>query len=340
MGTKYSQLTEHDRVYIDVLLQRGVTPRGVALALRRHHSTIYREIRRGTPESFGRYMSALGQSVRSQRRRNAGLARRKLGQDLSAPAWQPVLAGLHAFWSPEQICGRMRLPDFLLGPTPACRLSHETIYKAIHALPPSPQRHALTSRLRHSRGGRRRSRLRKQRFTALQNITPIDLRPLEAASRLLPGHWEGDLMKGAGGKSCIGTLVERTSRLVLIVPLRSASAMEVYRAFARRLRHLPAHLRLSLTYDRGSEMALHERLSKSLNMPIYFCRPYCPWQRGSNENTNGLLRQFLPKGVDLSSLSPPELARIEASMNNRPRRTLGFRTPLEVFNQHLAAIAA
>jgi len=340
MGTKYSQLSERDRVFIDVLLPLGISPRGIALTLGRHRSTIYREIRRGTSDSFARYMSAVGQSVRQQRRRDAGFARRKLGSDLSALAWQPVLAGLRALWSPEQICGRMRLPDFLLGPTAGCHLSHETVYKAIHALPPGPQRQALTMRLRHSRGGRRRSRHRKHRFTALQNITPIDLRPLEAASRLLPGHWEGDIVKGAGGKSCIGTLVERTSRLVLLVPLRSASSMEVYRAFARRLRQLPAGMRLSLTYDRGSEMALHERLSQSLNMPIYFCRPYSPWQRGSNENTNGLLRQFLPKGMDLSTLSPAQIARIEALLNNRPRRILGFRTPLEVFNQHLAALAA
>ena len=342
MGINYSQLTYDDRVKIEVFLSLRVHPCAIARALDHDRSTIWREIKRGTLDSFGRrYLAVIGQRVHDQRRRSAGLARRKLGHDLSSPAWHPVLVGLRARWSPEQISGRTRLLDFLLGTSrPASSVSHETIYKAIHALPASLARKELTQLLRLSRGGRRRSRGRKRRFTGLQNITSIDQRPLEVLSRLIPGHWEGDLMKGANGKSCIGTLVERTSRLVLLVELKSANAREVCNAFIRRLRRLPAPLRLSLTYDRGTEMALHSQITNKLDMPVYFCHPYHPWERGTNENTNGLIRQYLPKGMDLSTVTAKQLAQIEHALNNRPRRILGFRTPQEVFDQTRLALAA
>ena len=341
MGIKYSHLTYDDRVKIEVLLSWNVHPGAIARAVGHDRSTVGREIRRGTLDSFG-YMAAVGQRTHDQRRRTAGLARRKLGQDLSSPAWRPVLVGLRAGWSPEQICGRMRLLDFLLGSSRlACsHLSHETIYKAIHALPASLARRELTKLLRLSRAGRRRSRGRKRRFTGLHNITSIDQRPIEVLSRLIPGHWEGDLMKGANGKSVIGTLVERTSRLVLLVKLNSASAGEVCNAFIRRLRRLPAPLRLSLTYDRGTEMALHTQITDKLGMPVYFCHPYHPWERGTNENTNGLIRQYLPKGMDLSTVTAKQLAQIERALNNRPRRILGFYTAQEAFDQARAALAA
>ena len=248
---------------------------------------------------------------------------------------------LRAGWSPQQYCGRIRLLDALLGfrGQAASLISHETIYNAIFDLPRGPQRHDLTCLLRQSPAGRRRRvrrRAAKRSSSPLQNIVSIDARPADVLSRLTAGHWEGDLIKGANGKSFVGTLVERHSRVTILVKLRNGTAGEVYRAFLRRLQALPATLRLSLTYDRGSEMALHQRLSRRLNMPVFFCHPYSPWQRPSNENTNGLVRQYLPKGMDLSLLTATQLQAIEAALNNRPRRVLGYRTPAEV----LGAVSA
>jgi IS30 family transposase len=187
--------------------------------------------------------------------------------------------------------------------------------------------------LRQSRAGRRRRRSRgKQRFTGLQNITPISCRPSEVDTRIEPGHWEGDLVEGARGQSVVGTLVERTSRLVKLVKLPDAASLSILQGFTARLRTVPRSMRKTLTYDRGTEMALHERLSKALGMDIYFCDAYCPWQRGTNENTNGLIRQYLPKGMDLSTITQEQLLIIERKLNNRPRRILGFKTPQEVFD--------
>ena len=337
MRTKYFHFSEHERLRIELMCSLGFNCSQVARQLGRHRSSVARELCRGTLPPFRCYVAELGQrSYREGRRRN-GLARRKLGRDLSAPAWQPVITALRAGWSPQQYCGRIRLLDALLGfRGPAASLiSHETIYKAIFDLPRSVQRHDLTCLLRHSLAGRRR-RVRRRHIarrssSPLQNIVGIDQRPAEVLSRQTAGHWEGDLIKGADGKSFVGTLVERHSRLTMLVKLRNATAGEVYRAFLRRLQALPQSMRQSLTYDRGSEMAMHQRLSRRLSMPVFFCNPYSPWQRPTNENTNGLVRQYLPKGMDLSSLSTAQLQAIESALNNRPRRVLSYRTPNESF---------
>ena len=253
--------------------------------------------------TLGRRASAtenvLGHSAYARRRKHSGRLRRKLGADLSTPIWLSILAELGHGLSPEQYTGRIRLLDGLLMPThlhSALFVSHQTIYRAIHDLPHSPARAELTRLLRRSTGGRRPRRA-SSRYTGLQNMTPLDQRPKEADSRLTLGHWEGDLIKGAANGSAVGTLVERASRMVVLVPLRSANATEVYEGFKRALSQFPACARLSFTYDRGSEMARHQDLSKALSMPIFFCPPYRPGDRACNENTNGLLRQYLPKGT-------------------------------------------
>jgi IS30 family transposase len=345
MGIKYSHLTERSRIIIEYLLEQSLCPARIARYLGVSRATVCRELRRGWHVALGRYTAAHGQFVHDRGRRNAGLARRKLGPDLSCPAWQPICTALRAGWSPQQYCGRMRLIDSLLCFSPLqTSICHETIYKAIFNLPKSQARHELTQLLRQSPGGRRRRRRRDRssRFTGIQNITPIEQRPAEVDLRLLPGHWEGDLVKGAKGQSCIATLVERYSRLTLLLPLRNASASELRQALVRRLRSLPPELRLSITYDRGTEMAEHLQLSAQLNTPVFFCQPYSPWQRGTNENTNGLIRQYLPKGLDLNLITDQELQTIERALNTRPRRILGFRTPQEVMDaycrEHLAGV--
>ena len=340
MTIKYSHLSLNERIKIEVCLGLGASMASLARWLGRHRSTIGREFKRAIRPDWRRYCADFGQRHYLHLRKLAGRRRRKLGCDLSSALWQHIIPQLRHGLSPQQYAGRLRFLDGLHMPAhqhSTLYASHETIYRAIHDLPHSPGRAELTRLLRRSTGGRRR-RKSSARYTGLQNITPLDLRPSDADSRLTLGHWEGDLIKGASNGSAIGTLVERASRLVLLVHLPSASANDVFEGFKRVLGRLPACARLSLTYDRGSEMARHQDLSKALNMPIFFAPAYRPGARATNENTNGLLRQYLPKGSDLSIYSPADLAAIAARLNTRPRRVLGFQTPRERFDALLSQI--
>ena len=186
---------------------------------------------------------------------------------------------------------------------------------------------ARAKRWPRSRGEDRRGQM--------ANLLSIHVRPPEVADRQFPGHWEGDLIKGAGNRSAVGTLVERTTRLVMLVKLpypNPASAAHVLQAFTDKLNGIAQPMRLSLTYDRGKEMARHQELSANTGMGVYFCDPHSPWQRGTNENTNGLIRQYLPKGTDLSGYSQEQLDAIADEMNGRPRQTLDWATPFEVYS--------
>ena len=165
----------------------------------------------------------------------------------------------------------------------------------------------------------------------MQDITPIAERPKDVETRVIPGHWEGDLIKGKYNRSSVGTLVERSSRYVILVQLDNATAPVVHQGFVREMKPVPELLRRSLTYDRGKEMALHKQIAADLNLTVYFADPHAPWQRGCNENTNGLVREYLPKGTDLSVHSQAELNAIAENLNTRPRKKLGFLTPEEVY---------
>ena len=339
MSHKYTHLSLEERVKIEVFLDHGASLAGAARCIGRHRSTVTREVQRAAVNGLDRYIAHFGQRAYAQGRKLAGRKRRKLGADLGTPLWRSIIAQLRLGDSPQQYAGRMRLVQASRTPQsarPVLYASHETIYRGIRDLPHGADRAALTRLLRRSTGGRR-PRRGSARYTGLQDITPIEQRPREAESRQTLGHWEGDLIKGAGNRSAVGTLVERASRLVLLVPLRSACADDVLEGFTRALRRLPACARRSLTYDRGSEMARHRDLSAALDMPIFFCPPYRPGARATNENTNGLLRQYLPKGTDLSVHTPAELAAIQRLMNRRPRRVLSFHTPQERFDALLAA---
>lgn len=325
MGIHYRHLSEVDRVNIDTMLMAGHSQRQVAKALGFSASTISREVRRAAVTGCWRYFAFFGQRVQRAGRRRAGLARRKLGMNMDAPLWRSVIGGLRQGYSPEQVAGRLRLMN---APT---LVSHETIYCAIYAQPRGTLRTELIKILRKSKAGRRtRGRVARQ-FTGIQNMTSIDLRPPEIAARIVPGHWEGDLIKGARNASAVGTIVERTSRYVMLVKLDNSSSGCVLEGFTQRLRRVPSSLRKTMTYDQGTEMALHETLAKRLRMDIFFCDPHSPWQRGSNENANGLIREYLPKGMDLSLVTQEQLTAVERSLNTRPRKILGFRTPAEVF---------
>ena len=335
MGTLYSHLSDSDRLYIEVLHRHGASCAGIARYLGRHRSTIGREFSRAKSFGVHSYVAHFGQRYYFASRRRAGLVRRKLGPDLDSPAWQHVRAGLALHRSPQEIAGRLRescfvpgshlqLPDYV---------SHQTIYCAIYAMPRGTLKSELVRQLTRSREGRRPRRRATARPTHIPDMTPLCLRPPEVAARIVPGHWEADLIKGAGGLSAIGTIVERISRYVMLVRLDGLSAKNILDGFARRLRRVPPSLRKTMTYDQGSEMALHKDLSKKLRMDIFFCDAHSPWQRGSNENANGIIREFLPKGIDLSPFTDKNLADLEFVLNNTPRAILGFKTPHEIFSR-------
>jgi transposase, IS30 family len=214
-------------------------------------------------------------------------------------------------------------------------ISHETIYRAIYVIPRGDLRKDLIGFLRQAhktrgvrgRGGNRRG--------TLVDMVSIHERPQTSVDRLVPGDWEGDFVKGAGNASAIGTLVERTSRYTIIAKMKNCGAEAALEGFTKAFAKIPPMMRKSLAYDQGKEMAKHKELTSRLGMQVYFCDPHSPWQRPSNENLNGLVRQYLPKGFDLSLYSQKDLDKIAHSLNTRPRAVLGFQTPEEVFNSEL-----
>ncbi len=341
MGTHYSHMTPADRMSIQALLQAKLNGPAIAMKLGFSRSAINREINRSKalPTALASdYQAGIAQARAEQCRRNAGASRRKLGSDTQSPLWRTVIDGLRCRWSPQQIAGKLPAmnksasPAAQALPSAALSVSHETIYCAIYAMPRSTLRTELVGLLRKSH----KTRLPRTRGTArkggLPNMTNISLRPPEVAARIVPGHWEGDLIKGAMNRSSVGTLVERISRYVMLVKLDGNTAEDILEGFKRRLKSVPESLRKTLTYDQGSEMAMHETLSAHLKMDIFFCDPHSPWQRGSNENANGLVREYLPKGMDLSKVSHQQLTAIEQSLNHRPRKILNFHSPHEVFS--------
>jgi len=211
------------------------------------------------------------------------------------------------------------------------QVSHETIYTAIYAMPRGELRKELIACLRQSRKSRRPRARGEDRRGKIPNMVSIHERPSEIDERLVPGHWEGDLIKGARNQSAVGTLVERVSLFVTLAKMDNASAEAAEKSFGFVLSRIDAQQRLSMTYDQGREMACHETLSKETGIKVYFADPHSPWQRGINENTNGLLRQYLPKGTDLSVYTQEELDQIAWKLNTRPRKSLQWRCPAEIF---------
>ena len=217
-------------------------------------------------------------------------------------------------------------------------MSHETIYNAIYAYPRGELRRQLIALLRQGKSTRRPRSAGQDRRGQIPEMVSIHVRPPEIEDRLMPGHWEGDLIKGAGNKSAVGVLVERATRLVLLCKMADSTAESALAAFSAKLNSIAAPLRQTLTYDQGKEMVRHKELSQATGMRVYFCDPHSPWQKGSCENTNGLLRQFLPKGTDLSVHDQDALDSIADLMNNRPRQTLGWDSPYQVFMRLMQAI--
>lgn len=327
----YRQLQPEDRVTLASLKQQNFSVREIASALGRSASTISRELRRNT-SSAGQYSSTAAQQSCLHRRRQ-GRPMRKLHQD--AILFDVVQHLLRQRWSPEQIALTLAR---IYPKGHEFRVSHETIYNCIYAQPVGELRKDLIAYLRHSHYKRMPRSKGQDRRGQIPDMLSIHLRPPEVEDRQFPGHWEGDLIMGEGNASAVGTLVERTSRLLILVKLphpKPASAANVLQALSDKLNGIAQPMRQSLTYDKGREMAMHKKLTEQTGVAVYFCDPHSPWQRGSNENTNGLVRQYLPKGTDLSVYSQEQLDEIADQINGRPRKGLGLRSPLAVYRELL-----
>ena len=330
VAIKTQRMSFSERCRLEELLTNGYRPADAARLLGRSASTISREAKRGAT-SCG-YRARCGQDAVE-----ATLARPKVRKLESNPALRKeVVRRLKLRHSPEQIAGRLRedFPD-----DPEMRVSHETIYQALYVQPRGELAREVNTALRSGQE-RRKPRGRKPvedrvRFKA--GMVNISERPAEAEDRAIPGHWEGDLIIGANSASAIGTLVERTTGFTMLLHLPGDhTAATVAEAMTAKIPEIPEILRRSLTWDQGSEMALHTKITEATGLPIYFCDPHTPWQRGTNENTNGLLRQYFPKGTDLSFHGPGILDNVAAELNARPRKRLSWRTPAEELHRLLS----
>ena len=328
---RYLSLQEREEIALDRAAGLGV--REIARRLNRSPSTISRELDRGclTRRPRGRYRATLAQAraeARARRPKPAKLTVHPRLRDWVADKLENLQ------WSPEQIARRLRLdfPD-----DESMRISPEAIYQSLYVQGRGALRRELAVCLRTGRALRKPRRRADGRRERIKDKVMISERPAEVEDRAIPGHWEGDLVVGRNGKTAVGTLVERSTRFVMLLHLAEGFSAEAVRdAITGKITTLPVALRRSLTWDQGLEMRRHAEITIAADLPVYFCDPHSPWQRGSNENTNGLLRQYLPKGTDLSVHSAAELDTIADKLNSRPRKTLEFRTPAEVLDRLLS----
>ena len=322
-------LTFTERFRLEELLEAGCEPGRAAVVLGRHRHTIGREIAKGMTTSG--YRARVGQDVAEANR-----ARPKQRRLLANPVLlKEVVARLTQRHSPEQIAGRLRqdFPD-----DPEMWVSHETIYQAVYVQPRGELAKLVKTALRTGRTQRKPQGRNPTGTGQLKDMINISERPKEAADRAIPGHWEGDLILGSTtSASAIGTLVARTPGFVVLLHLpEDRTAATLAEVMSVKVPEIPEVLRRSLTWDQGKEMALHTKITEATGLPIYFCDPHSPWQRGTNENTNGLLRQYFPKGTDLSFYGPGWLDEVAAELNARPRKRHNWRTPAEELDRLLS----
>lgn len=325
-GTRRLSLDE--RVEIRIGVEQGQSQRAIARRIGRHPSTVCREL--GANGGRGGYRPMDAHRRAAQRARRPKTTKLAANPRLCAR----VDADLKKLWSPGQIAARLRRE---FGDDHSMRISHETIYKSIYVQGRGELRRELARCLRTGRA-RRVAQGRLEKRGRIPAMVMISERPPEVEDRAVPGHWEGDLLVGKNGKSAIGTLVERSTRFVMLFPLRQGrTAEQVRTAMTEAIQTLPACLRRTLTWDQGKEMAEHVRFKLDTGVEVYFCDPHSPWQRGSNENTNGLLRQYFPKGVSLRGFTDSDLQAAADSLNGRPRETLEWQTPAEKLAELVAS---
>ena len=322
----YSRLPLLEREEIAIGRAAKRTCAAIGAELGRNASTISREIRRmGGPA----YRAVAGQTAATHQARTTHRRPRLL--DAHPPLLALSRGQLRQRWSPQQISKWLpeAHPD---QPT----ISAETMYQYLYALPRGELKRELISQLRQHRLTRRPKHRVVDGRGQLPDRVSIHQRPNEVEDRAVPGHWEADLVMGAGNRSAIATLVERTTRLVLMVKLVKKDAVSVAAALARRFKQLPATLCKTLPYDQGKERARHADLTLATGIAVYFCDPHSPWQRGTNENTNGLIRDFFPKGTDFATVSAQKLSYVQQALNERPRKVLDWKSPKDAFNQIIA----
>jgi len=329
----YKRLSSEEREEISRGLAEKLSVREIARRLDRSQSTISREIRKGSCNKYT-YRGQRAHRRAQRNARNRKLGKRKLMKNAALRNY--VHEKLRLKWSPEQIANRLKnsYPD-----DEAMQISHEAIYGYLYVLPRGQLKRELLKCLRQEHKYRRKRGKRvKESTKKLEDMLSIEERPAEVADRTVPGHWEGDILIGKNRQSAMGTLVERTTRTTILVPLKSKKAAEVRKAFAKEALRLPEQMRLSLTYDQGREMAEHKLLTQATKINVYFAHPASPWERGTNENTNGLIRQFFPKGTDFNTVSLEEIKHAQGLLNGRPRKVLDWETPYEAFKR-LAGVA-
>jgi IS30 family transposase len=324
------RLTISDREEILLGLQAGASFAAIARALGRSTSTVSREVKaNGGPAEYSAWQAHRRAQQEARRPKEFKLTEGLLLRKVTEWLWK--------LWSPQEIAGRLRsdFPD-----RPEMWVSHETIYQSLFVQGRGELRRELARCLRSGRTQRRPHGSKSTTRGKIPNMVMLSERPAEADDRNVPGHWEGDLILGKNGASAVGTLVERTTRFVLLLHLDGdRTAENVQLCMQRAIATLPEALKRSIAWDQGSEMSQHAAFTIATGIPIYFCDPHSPWMRGSNENTNGLLRQYMPKGTDLSLITPEQLQEFQDSLNGRPRQTLGWRSPAEELTR-LVALAA
>lgn len=328
MERKYQRLTTNEREEISRLLTEKISLSEIGRRLGRNKSVISRELRpfkwTGRP-----YSPILAQ--RSAERLRYGKKKRKL--QAHTPLWEYVLSKLRLHWSPQQIS------KALVNDSPddeQMRVSHESIYTYIYLLGRGELKKELIRCLRHKKPLRKGRKGYNENRGRIMDMISIEERPPDVADRSVPGHWEGDLIIGKNHSSAIGTIVERVTRFVIMVPLPGGrDAQTIRKAFAAELLKMPEHLRRSMTYDQGKEMAQHKLFSDDTKMQVYFCHPASPWERGTCENTNMLIRDYFPKGTDFRQVSPEQLKEVQHQLNERPRKTLGWKPPKAALAQLL-----
>lgn len=323
----YQRLSDLEREEISRLLAQGCSFHIIAKQLGRWASTISREVNGGSCNKYT-YRAAKAQN---RARRNA--SKRKAGKfriDDNPELKRYIYAKLKLKWSPVQIAKELKkdYPDNM-----EMRVSPEAVYTYIYILPRGALKKELTSCLRQNRKRRHQQSRGVKMERNIEDMLSIEERPREVEGRIIPGHWEGDLIVGKNNRSALGTLVERTTRTTILIPVKSKSANDVAKAFAKEVKKLPQQMKLSMTYDQGREMAQHKLFTNITGMKVYFAHPRSPWERGTNENTNGLIRQFFPKGTDFNKVSRYAVKKAQDLLNGRPRQALGFMKPYEVFNQ-------
>jgi transposase, IS30 family len=322
---KYKRLNQFERIKIEIFLHLGWSLMKIANKLGRHKSTISREVSR-YPYSYQGEKAHI-QASRLARTHNCY---RKL--DINDDLFNYIYHHLKKRWSPEQISTSLRnkfpLDDSM-------QISHESIYTYIYILPKGELKKELIEYLRQKKKSRYQRKGENDKRGKIPEMISIEERPTEVADRSVAGHWEGDLIMGKGHKSAIGSIVERKTKTVILVKLKAKDATSVRKAFEREFRTLPKQMSKSMTYDQGNEMSEHKLFTINTKMTVYFCHPASPWERGTNENTNMLIRDYFPKGTDFNLVSRKELKRVQNELNERIRKTLNWKSPKEVFEKEI-----